>query len=78
MPRLTLAGPLWSAGRVHSHALPPVQVDLLAIVDRIPTGDADRALLALNFQAQLGGGRQLDDRDEVVALLKHIDRSGAN
>jgi hypothetical protein len=46
---------------------------LLTIGDHFSAADADRVLFGLDLQAVLVNTRQLDNRDEVVALLEDVD-----
>jgi hypothetical protein len=54
-------------------ALPPMNADPFGVGDCLSAGDADRVFLRLNLKAVLVDSGQLDDRQDVIPLLKRID-----
>src|ERR1043166_9017524 len=55
------------------HALAPVHARAFAVVDRLPTRDADGVFLRLHLQIGFVDAREFDHRNEIVALLEDVD-----
>src|SRR5690348_7677203 len=51
-----------------------MHADVLGVFDRLAPGDPDPIFLRLNGQAVTVRTRQLDDRDQILALLEHVYR----
>jgi hypothetical protein len=47
---------------------------LLAIIDGLAAANADRVSLDLDIEVRLANTRNLDNRNDVVPLLEHVDR----
>jgi hypothetical protein len=53
--------------------LAPMQADLLGIGEVLLAGNADRVVLGLDLKVGFVDACQLDDCDQIVALLEDID-----
>jgi hypothetical protein len=64
----------YSAVEAPGRPLAAVRRHLVAVLDALAAGDAQRVALDLDIEIRFADAGHLDDRDDVVALAEDVDR----